>query len=74
MDYDRMSPDFSELLARLEEYSKIDHGIDAYPLSKKEAHLIVEIFNKSEEIAKLLKFIVDQREAMGVPRIFVEND
>lgn len=39
--YDRMNPEFKELKKRLLDYSKIDHGTEAYPLSKAEATLLV---------------------------------
>lgn len=41
--YDRMNPDFYQLLDRLEEYANIDYGADAYPLSTAEARLLLDM-------------------------------
>ncbi len=39
--YNRMNPTITELVDQLDKYSKIDFGTEAYPLSVKEAALIV---------------------------------
>ncbi len=41
--YDRMNPDFYQLLDRLEEYANLDHGTDAYQLSTAEARLLLDM-------------------------------
>ena len=39
--YDRMKPFIWDLLDRLQAYSQVDYGTEAYPLSKAEALVIL---------------------------------
>lgn len=39
-EYDRMNPD-ERLIQKLDEYSNIDYGTEAYPLSRAEAAFII---------------------------------
>lgn len=41
LEYNRMNPELSELITRLEEYQAKDYGTEAYPLSRAEAQLIL---------------------------------
>jgi hypothetical protein len=50
--YDRMNPDINELLKRLENYSKVTYGKNAYELSVAEAKLIVELANEYKNIVR----------------------
>lgn len=42
-NYDRMNPDFYQLLERLDKYAERDYGMDAYPLSSAEARLLLDL-------------------------------
>lgn len=42
-NYDRMNPDFYQLLERLDKYAEKDYGMDAYPLSSAEARLLLDL-------------------------------
>ena len=44
-EYDRMSPEIGELYELLKDYSAITYGRPAYPLSGKEAELLVNFIN-----------------------------
>lgn len=56
MNYDRMNPEWNELKKRLQEYSSIDYGAPAYPLSTAEAKMIVTMVITPKEARKLLGF------------------
>lgn len=45
-EYDRMNPDIDELINRLEEYSEMTNGAEAYPLSVAEASKLIRTINR----------------------------
>lgn len=48
IEYNRMNPD-DRLFNILEEYSKVNYGIEAYPLSKAEAEWLLETYRRLNE-------------------------
>jgi hypothetical protein len=47
-DYDRVNPNLDELVNKLEVYSNIDYGKNAYPLSNAEARLVLKIIKEKK--------------------------
>lgn len=50
--YDRMSPEWSELVWRLQAYAKLDYGAQAYSLSTAESKLILQYIAYTQPFIK----------------------
>lgn len=55
--YDRMNPALADILSRLEDYSHINYGTDAYPLSTVEAKILINRIKQLE--LDLMYFITE---------------
>lgn len=57
--YDRMHPDKNEFIKRIENYSKITYGTDAYSLSAKEALLILDLKAKYQNVENVRRILYE---------------